>query len=92
MVHKDFTSLEFAPSYFQYTPVKFKSPFVDAWQDNPFSLKEALEINPTYTTGVGLLLGEVSGGILAVDLDGVGASRNFAKWFHYEAQTKVIYY
>ena len=85
MVH-DFSSLEYAPSCFRYTPVKFKSPFLEAWQDKPLSLEEALEQNPNFTTGVGLLLGEISGGVLAIDLDGVGSGRNFSKWFHYEVQ------
>jgi hypothetical protein len=70
------------PASWQYTPVGNlaarntagfeKRPYLPDWQNNGMSLLEAIEGLGDRHTGYGLLLGEPSGGVLAVDIDGEG--------------------
>ena len=82
MVHKSnlLASLTCAPDYWRYTPTHYKDAFVDDWPNNPFTLDKVLEKNPTYTTGIGLILNEVTE-TFSVDLDGIGSARNFEHHF-----------
>uniref|UniRef100_B8HJL8 DNA primase/polymerase bifunctional N-terminal domain-containing protein n=1 Tax=Cyanothece sp. (strain PCC 7425 / ATCC 29141) TaxID=395961 RepID=B8HJL8_CYAP4 len=65
-------SLSRLPDYAKFTPVKKgKLPY----QDEPLTAVEVLErhYNDSCFTGVGLLTGEASGGLVAVDHDGHSA-------------------
>ena len=88
-----------APDFWRYTPVEMKAPYLKykiidgkkekfSWKDRPLKLEEIfLEENTSplhITTGIGLLLGEESE-TMAIDLDGVGADRNFERQFGFPA-------
>lgn len=52
----------------KYTPVNNKRPFIPNWQHNPMGYDDAL--NHPGSNGIGLVLGEPSGGVMAMDFDG----------------------
>jgi Bifunctional DNA primase/polymerase, N-terminal len=60
------------PANWRFTMVSGKAPFMKKWQNNP------LEVHQTDSDfGIGLILGEQSGGVMALDLDGPTSF----KWF-----------
>jgi predicted P-loop ATPase len=66
------------PEQWVYTPVRGKKPYINQWQSNPVpitDIKETLKngIANGIATGYGVLLGAISGGIVAVDIDGISA-------------------
>lgn len=65
-------SLNEIPEHWALTPVKDKSPLRDGWQTEKPLSRDALvaELNSGRWTGYGLRLGDVSGGLLALDIDG----------------------
>ncbi len=71
-------------SEWRFTPIcpGDKRPLLDEWQLNPLSLDEI----PTVPTecNVGLLLGPVSGGVVAMDFDGEEAWQHWANTFDFD--------
>ena len=62
------------PSHWALTPVKDKIPYRDSWQKETPLSRGALEKELSgYATGYGLRTGEISGGLIAVDVDGESA-------------------
>lgn len=65
----------------KYTPVNDKKPFIDDWQNKPMNWVDAWKHpmkNGVTSNGIGLVLGEQSGGVLAIDFDGQEAWDHFA--------------
>jgi hypothetical protein len=62
----------------KYTPLHGKRAFVEDWTHNGMTMNDA--INYPTSTGAGLLLGEASDGIMALDFDGEKA------WTFYDSQ------
>ena len=60
------------PPTWLLTPVKGKRPYRDGWQSEPALDRKLIdrEIKTGRATGIGLRLGEVSSGLVAVDRDG----------------------
>jgi len=68
------------PQDWQFTPVKGKRPYVEAWQNNPVPLAEIetaiankSQLSGQIPTGLGVILGTLSNGLVAVDIDGISA-------------------
>ncbi|MBK3776420.1 hypothetical protein GAY31_20060 [Azospirillum brasilense] len=59
------------PESWRYTPVRDKSPYLPDWQNRPHTI-EQIE-----APGYGLLLGPISGGVVALDFDGAEAIDHF---------------
>jgi len=51
------------------------------WASNTYDLDALQEINSPYVHAVGVVLGPPSGGLLAVDFDGIGAAATFEQVF-----------
>ncbi len=67
-------------SKWRYTPVKGKAPFQDKWQKNVFEYDAVQQaMRRLDATGYGIVLGEVSGGVVAIDFDGPAAIDYFTK-------------
>ncbi len=90
--HKFKIALACAPSSWKYTPVLFKGGFVKDWDEQFFTIEEAIKkgtnyINPDkpdkgpYTlTGLGVHLNPITE-TAGFDFDGVGCNRNFEHHF-----------
>lgn len=67
--------LQTYPSEWALTPVRAKSPYRRAWQtERPLTLDAiAQELLSGRAQGVGIRLGQISGGIVAIDFDGHSA-------------------
>ncbi len=65
------------PREWSLTPVQRKRPYRPNWQSEPPLDRDSIEqeLKSGRATGVGLRLGEDSGGLVAVDLDGISASQ-----------------
>lgn len=61
---------------YKYTPVKNKVAFIKNWSMNPMTYTEAM-LNYPHANGIGILLGENSDGLLAIDFDGEEAIEFF---------------
>ena len=68
------------PSHWQLTPLgkygiaKAKAPYLDGWQNIDLSINEIeAAIQKDGATGYGIRLGQPSGGLMALDLDGQSA-------------------
>jgi hypothetical protein len=66
-------NLYYEESKMKYTPLRGKRPFLDEWQKKGMTFDQAFHYDST-TTGAGLILGEESGGIVAIDFDGPEAN------------------
>ena len=90
--HKFITALACAPSSWKYTPVLFKGGFLLDWDDQFYTIEEAIEkgtnyINPDKPgnspitlTGLGLHLNPITE-TCGFDFDGIGTNRNFEHHF-----------
>lgn len=68
------------PSWWRVTPTKGKATYVSGWPDNPLEREIAVR---TYLEkscdGFGVVTGELSGGLLAIDIDGPQADERYKK-------------
>lgn len=78
-------------SEWRYTPIipKEKRPLLDEWQLNPIPFSDLP--NVPSECNVGLLLGPVSGGVVALDFDGEEAWEYWAKHFDFEPPKTVCW-
>jgi hypothetical protein len=61
----------YSPDDWYYTVVEHKRPTMPEWQNNPLNLDDVFDhLTERRWTGYGLLLGEQSGGTMALDVDG----------------------
>ena len=63
------------PDWWCYVPVSGKATFVQEWTTKPLPKEKLLEIyqSKTWYTGLGVVTGEFSGGLIALDVDGHSA-------------------
>ncbi len=71
-----------------YNPKKMKAPFDSVWQDNPYRLEDCiLMILRNECTGLGIINGKHSNGLLSLDVDGYEAyeffEQNFGRFTEY---------
>lgn len=68
------------PSWWRVTPTNGKATYVSGWPDNPLEREIAVR---TYLEkscdGFGVVTGELSGGLLAIDIDGPQADERYKK-------------
>lgn len=76
-------SLRSVPSDLALVPVTGKAPKRSGWSDEPPLTHDSIisEINAGKATGYGLRLGPVSGGVISVDVDGIGCHSEYEKIF-----------
>ena len=67
------------PQWWSFVPVAGKATFVKNWANTPLSVQmciEAYKANPSYT-GIGVVTGAFSKGLIALDIDGLEADARF---------------
>ena len=67
------------PDWWTFVPVHGKATYIKNWSTNPLdrdTLLEEYNQNPSYN-GLGVLTGQHSGGLLAIDIDGPAADERF---------------
>lgn len=67
------------PHWWSFVPVAGKATFVKNWANTPLSVQmciEAYKANPSYT-GIGVVTGAFSKGLIALDIDGPEADARF---------------
>lgn len=70
---------EFFPSWWTFVPVAGKATYVKEWSTKPLTRDlciEAYKTNKAYA-GLGVVTGEFSGGLIALDIDGPEADERF---------------
>lgn len=78
--------LECLPNWrFTQMPAGVKGPRIKGWQNNPYTLEQVSQHN-----NVGILLGKWSGGVVAMDFDGMSAWRFFIETFDIDPPTDTI--
>ena len=78
--------LECLPNWrFTQMPAGVKGPRISGWQKKPFTLAQVSQHN-----NIGVLLGKLSGGVVAVDFDGLSAWRFFIETFDIDPPTDTI--
>lgn len=82
---------------FSLIPCKYKEPNLKAWQQYQIKPPTLKEINhwfdPEFDKGnlsIGVLLGRVSGNVVAIDLDGINAMRLFQENFPELCDTRIV--
>ena len=67
------------PQWWSFVPVAGKATYVKNWANTPLSVQmciEAYKANPSYT-GIGVVTGAFSKGLIALDIDGLEADARF---------------
>ena len=68
------------PEWWRVTPTKGKATYVKGWPDNPLEREIAIRTYlAQYCDGFGAVTGELSGGLLAIDIDGPQADERYKK-------------
>lgn len=81
---------------FSLIPCKYKKPDLSAWQEYTVKRPTLREINHWFEENrlgqsIGLVLGQVSHNVVAVDLDGMNAARFFKMKFPHLLNTRIVF-